>query len=604
LTPVAQTVFIDARPTMTLERLLIPVASLLDRRVGWDKLPRPLGIVALIGLREQLREENLIDTGLVKPAPPRPPDLNVRTPDGGWNDITHPAMGSIGTRFGRNVPLNRAYGERDPGRIDPSPRVISCELLARKEFIPAESVNVLAAAWIQFEVHDWVSHDLYPDGDSDPAHRLEVMPAPGWLKPPMKVPRTRPDLTAPGPGPPVFATQDTHWWDASQIYGDNRRFNEKARTGSEGKLRLGPDDLHPADLDRCLDPVGPRGNFWVGLALMHALFIQEHNAICDALRAREGRRWSDDALHDTARLINAAVMAKIHSVEWTPAMVAHPTTESAAKVNWYGLLGKTFRERVGRVGRGDILSGIRGSPTDHHGVPYSLTEEFVSIYRMHPLIRDEYDFWPLGGGPAKTLSFREIGPRQWRACLPRLGIANAFYSLGIANPGAIVLHNYPNMLREGFRPDEGGPLVDLASVDILRDRERGVPRYNEFRTLLMHRPPVTSFNDLTKDDELAFQLEEIYGDVDRVDLMVGLYAEPRPHGFAFSDTAFRVFLLMASRRLKSDRFFSTDYTRDVYTETGLRWIDDATMTNVLLRHYPDLRPVIRSDNAFKPWGAP
>jgi Animal haem peroxidase len=120
----------------------------------------------------------------------------------------------------------------------------------------------------------------------------------------------------------------------------------------------------------------------------------------------------------------------------------------------------------------------------------------------------------------------------------------------------------------------------------------------------MHRPPVTSFNDLTKDDALAFELEEIYGDVDRVDLMVGLYAEPRPNGFAFSDTAFRVFLLMASRRLKSDRFFSIDYTRDVYTETGLRWIDDATMTNVLLRHHPELRPVIRRDNAFKPWGGP
>ena len=59
---------------------------------------------------------------------------------------------------------------------------------------------------------------------------------------------------------------------------------------------------------------------------------------------------------------------------------------------------------------------------------------------------------------------------------------------------------------------------------------------------------------------------------------------------------------MASRRLKSDRFFSIDYTPEVYTSTGLKWIDDATMANVLVRHYPELRPVIRWDNAFKPWG--
>ncbi|MGH9198610.1 MAG: peroxidase family protein, partial [Acidimicrobiia bacterium] len=81
----------------------------------------------------------------------------------------------------------------------------------------------------------------------------------------------------------------------------------------------------------------------------------------------------------------------------------------------------------------------------------------------------------------------------------------------------------------------------------------------------------------------------------------GCTREPRPRGFAFGDTAFRVFLLMASRRLKSDRFFTTDYTPQVYTPTGLRWIDDAAMSKVLLRHFPQLDSVIRRDNAFKPW---
>lgn len=31
--------------------------------------------------------------------------------------------------------------------------------------------------------------------------------------------------------------------------------------------------------------------------------------------------------------------------------------------------------------------------------------------------------------------------------------------------------------------------------------------------------------------------------------MIGLVAEPKPEGFGFSDTAFRIFILMASRRL-------------------------------------------------------
>ena len=84
--------------------------------------------------------------------------------------------------------------------------------------------------------------------------------------------------------------------------------------------------------------------------------------------------------------------------------------------------------------------------------------------------------------------------------------------------------------------------------------------------------------------------------------MVGLYAEPLPQGFGFSDTAFRIFILMASRRLNSDRFFTRDYTAEVYTQAGLDWIDETTMIDVLLRHYPQLEPALRGvDNAFAPW---
>ena len=59
---------------------------------------------------------------------------------------------------------------------------------------------------------------------------------------------------------------------------------------------------------------------------------------------------------------------------------------------------------------------------------------------------------------------------------------------------------------------------------------------------------------------------------------------------------------MASRRLKSDRFFTTDYTPRVYTQAGLDWIAANDMSSVLLRHFPELGPVLRRvDNAFAPW---
>jgi hypothetical protein len=578
-------------------RSLTSLASVLDRTIGWNHLPRPLGLLTVLGIRHRLRQRNLYDTGLVKPPPQKPPDLSVRTVDGSYDDVEKPAMGSFLTRFGRNVPLDRTFPQGEPELLEPNPRVVSRELLTREQFIPATKLNVLAAAWIQFEVHDWLSHET--DKQAEP-FKLQLSADDPWPERPMRIERTQRDPSPEGDqSPPAFTTHDTHWWDGSQIYGNTAELADLLRAPG-GKLRL-EDGLPPSDLDPHLDPAGIRGNFWVGLGLLHTLFMREHNAIVDHLRTREPGPWSDDELYERARLINAALMAKIHTVEWTPAIIAHPTTEWGMRANWYGIVGERFTRRFGRIGPSEAISGIPGSPTDHHGVPYSLTEEFVAVYRMHPLIPDEYVFRSVQHHKElATHTFRDLGALETRKRFHELGVANAFYSFGIANPGAIKLHNFPRFLQEFDRgPEE--PVIDLAAIDILRIRERGVPRYNEFRKLF-HRRPVKSFEDLTRDRAVASELAGVYGDINRLDLMIGLYAEPLPDGFAISDTAFRVFILMASRRLKSDRFFTTDYTPAVYTQAGLDWINDTTMAKLLLRHYPELEPALRGvDNAFKPW---
>lgn len=55
----------------------------------------------------------------------------------------------------------------------------------------------------------------------------------------------------------------------------------------------------------------------------------------------------------------------------------------------YGFLGKKFKDLFGNI-CGPVLTGLVGlkKPRDH-GVPYSLTEEFVSVYRVHSLLPDE-----------------------------------------------------------------------------------------------------------------------------------------------------------------------------------------------------------------------
>jgi hypothetical protein len=59
---------------------------------------------------------------------------------------------------------------------------------------------------------------------------------------------------------------------------------------------------------------------------------------------------------------------------------------------------------------------------------------------------------------------------------------------------------------------------------------------------------------------------------------------------------------MASRRLNSDRFFTSHFTDEVYTPEGMRWLEDNTMGTVLLRHCPELEPYLRDlSNAFAIW---
>ncbi len=579
-----------------LGKLLASIATGLDHRIGWDRLPKPIGIVTLVGLRTRLRERNLYDTG--KGATPEPGQngashREARTVDGTFNDLDSPTMGAIGARFGRNVPIDRTFPQPLPDLLEPNPRTVSRELLTRDEFKPATIVNLLAGAWLQFEVHDWFSHG---QNETDQPFEVELAEDDDWHERPMRIPRTRRDPTDTDDSlPPTYVTADSHWWDGSQIYGSDQGFAQYIRAGEDGKLRLDEDGQLPRDLESVVDLTGVAGNFWLGLGLLHTLFTHEHNAICDAIR-KEHPTWSDDRLYDKARLVNAALMAKIHTVEWTPAIIAHPTTQYGMRANWQGILG----QRLGRLTKNEVLGGIPGSKTDHHGVPYSLTEEFVAVYRMHPLLPDDFTFRSLEHDSVlQQRTFPEIGATQTRARLDELGLPNALYSFGVSHPGAITLHNYPRFLQRLERP--GGEILDLAALDVLRIRERGVPRYNDFRRLF-HLKPAATFEQLTPNSDWAEELRRVYGDVERVDLMIGLYAERLPKGFGFSDTAFRVFILMASRRLKSDRFLTRDYTPEMYTNAGLDWIRDTSMTTVLLRHVPQLAPALDGvQNAFAPW---
>lgn len=580
----------------------------MTSRKDWHELPRVAAMTRLIELRNELRRKNLFDTEdppLLKEDAGPPEARASRTVDGSLNDVDYPRMGAAGTRFGRNVPLSEAAPETER-LLTPNPREVSRGLLTRTAFEPATIVNLLAAAWIQFQVHDWFQH---PKGSPTDVHEIPLVDGDSWPEASMRVPRTPMDpATVPGSTrPPAYINENSHWWDGSQIYGSTPDVQAALRTGHGGRIRVDDDGRIPVDPATGLEVTGFTElevtgfteNGWIGLSLLHALFALEHNSICEHL-ATTFPASNDDQLFRQARLINAALMAKIHTVEWTPAILPNPVVEAAMRTNWFGILGDAQKVFPG-LNDHELLGGIPGSPTDHHTAPYALTEEFVSVYRMHCLIPDDFSFHSAAdGSKLGQFTLPEISGRAGRTLFEQFTPTDLFYSLGVAHPGALRLHNFPKHLQNLRRDD--GELFDVGTIDILRDRERGVPRYNQFRRLV-HKLPVTSFEELTDNPAWADEIKRVYNnDLEAVDLLVGLMCEPLPRGFGFSDTAFRVFILMASRRLKSDRFYTQDYGPSVYTPDGIDWIETTTMIDVLKRHWPGVAPALEGiKNAFRPW---
>lgn len=150
------------------ERVFISLFKFINKYTPWHKLPPIVGALNLAVLRVELQAKNLYDTyvtgavyGNAAEEPITEQFQNARNSDGKFNSTELPRMGCAGMRFGRNFPREHCQKPSEQELWTPHPRVVSNHFMTRKSkgFIPATSLNLLAAAWIQFQVHDWVFHE-------------------------------------------------------------------------------------------------------------------------------------------------------------------------------------------------------------------------------------------------------------------------------------------------------------------------------------------------------------------------------------------------------------------------------------------------------------
>ena len=668
-------------PEKESENSAVENDGMSDIWTNWYRFPELLSLINLAVVRDRLNKHNLVSVYREFPNTVQGRKVScgereqrVRTNDGSCNSLEYPVMGAVGTAFGRNVAVEAVVKNRREKIMDPSPHEISQKLLKRDTFKPVPFLNFWAASWLQFMNHDWFFHGK---NSSHRPHRMRT--SDGTI---MKIPRTKQaDSHLKGqahkelPKGKIFGNQVTHWWDGSQIYGSDADRVEVVRLHRGGKLKIDQKSGLLSVDGEGIEEVGFKDNWWVGLSLLHHLFVKEHNAIAEAL-AKKYPQYDDQRLYDIARLVNAAVMAKIHTVEWTPAILPNKTLNWAMHTNWYGALNpeavkivsdtmagednfilaeedappflealrqqfgaslsrllagvpaktnhsETTVDTLGDLGGASmaLITGMVGAQTELFDVPYAITEEFVAVYRMHPLIPEDMEIRSMATDQViERVPINDTRHEKSMPLLRKHGLATLFYSFGRSHPGSLSLRNYPVFMTDMEVPEnpEKFRTVDLAALEIIRDRERGVPRYNEFRRQIglrpirkfedlfvdENRPETASYLDSPQAQDLLQELKKIYrNDVEKLDLLVGTLGENiRPDNFGFGETAFQIFILMATRRLQADRFYTEDYNSETYTQLGLDWVDQATFRGILLRHFPQLQPHLEGvANAFNPW---
>jgi len=580
----------------------------------------------LASLRTRMNAETLQDpyvgalAGYASPGQRRPAWTRyLSTPDGSWR-TDDPNMGRAGTRFphqGRSDASDVAQNRALDASL-PNPRLVSRMLLAPEgERKKVPFLNLLASAWIQFQVHGWFNHRQLPahEGllryalDEDDPIRLRT----GQTH--LEFRKTQPDILS-SRGAVYFQNETTHWWDASQVYGSDQATEDRLRTGPDGKLlprgqlHLRGDGSLPLDPMLGVEDTGFNRNWWVGLSLFHQLFALEHNYVCDML-IEEHPSWSSDHLFKAARLEVAAKMAHIHTVEWTPAVLPNRVLATGLNSNWSGFLSaklQPFEKRRAAAWwtpKDGALGGLVGGQTNTYGKPRMFSENFSEVYRLHATVPDRLEV-RRGDRVVEEVEIEHAREAGAPRLVERLGFEVLASTFGHQHMPALVGNNYPAFMLD--TAVEGFASTDIAAADIVRARERGVPCYNQFRAQL-GRARCKDYEDITQDPEKVAKLRAVYGEggIEKVDLQVGMLFEDglqRPFQ-GFDDTRFSVFLQEASRRLEADPFFAEKWNDPrVYSREMKERIGACTLKSLLLRHFPGLGAAGLDgiNNGFEPWG--
>lgn len=492
--------------------------------------------------------------------------FKTRSMDGSGNNKQNPEMGAAFTELSRLLPADYSDGVSAlSGQSRPSARAVSNAVAAQESSIP-NSLNTSDYLW------QW---GQFLDHDIDLTEGVEP-PEPADIAVPLGDPFFDPGSTGTeviefnrsiydsdtgisADNPRQQLNEITAWIDASNVYGSDIDRAQALRTkDGTGKLKTSGGDLLPFNTEGLPNAGGPsdslflagdvRANEQVGLTVMHTLFVREHNRLAEEFK-RKHPRWDGDKIYERARRMVGAQMQVITYKEFLPA-----------------LLGK------------DALK------------PYRRYDKKVDASIMNMFSTAAYRF----GHSALSSTLLRLDASGNEIAEGNLALRDAFFNPDILiNEGGIEpllrgLAAQPhqrvdNLVIDDIRnflfgpPGAGG--FDLASLNIQRGRDHGLPSYNDVREGL-GLPRAQDFSDISSDQEVVNRLSSVYGSVDDIDLWVGGLAEDPMPGAHVGELFYEIIVMQFESLRDGDRMW---YKR-MLSGKERREIENTKLSDIIRRN--------------------
>jgi peroxidase len=338
----------------------------------------------------------------------------------------------------------------------------------------------------------------------------------------------------------------THYLDLSQVYGSDAATAASLR-GPDGTLKTSDGDNLPI-LDGQFVGGDVRAAENPDLTSLDTLFVREHNYWVGQLRA-QNPDLGGDQLYGMARAITTAEYQNIVYTEFLPTVLGS-----------------------------DTLTPYQGYDPS---VSPQIFEEFsTAAYRFGHSIVSPTETKIANDGTVLEQKDLAAASAERPSSLGLNGGADALLR-NLAQDfsqqeGATINSDLRNLLNANPPGDEG----DLAAIDILRERDLGIATLNQTREAL-GLAPYTSFDQITGDQALASELQQVYGSTDQVDLFVGGLAEnPAPGGSMVGPTFQAVIAKQFETLRDGDPLF---YLNQNFSPALMTQIKDTTLSDLILR---------------------